>query len=58
MLDIQKLNSIIGTNIDRKRINSILNRLGFSTHGSNSQNVFGAVVPLWRHDIDNIQDVA
>jgi len=39
-VDIKKLNSIIGMSVDRKRINSILNRLGFRTHGSNSQDVW------------------
>jgi phenylalanyl-tRNA synthetase beta chain len=57
-VDIDKLNAIIGTTIQRKKINSILKRLGVETHGSNSQNVFGAVVPPWRHDIDNVQDIA
>jgi phenylalanyl-tRNA synthetase beta chain len=57
-VDIEKLNAIIGTKIPRKTINTILKRLGIQTHGSNSQNVFGAVVPPWRHDIENIQDIA
>ena len=57
-VDVQKLNSIIGAEIAHSKIDAILRRLGFEIQGSNSKNIFGVTVPLWRHDIINIQDIA
>ncbi len=57
-VDINRLQSLIGTEIPRKRINAILKRLGIITYGSNSQDVFGATIPEWRHDMENLQDIA
>ena len=57
-VDVDRLNAIIGAPTPHSKIDSILRRLGFEILGSNSKDVFGVVVPPWRHDIENIQDIA
>ena len=56
-VDLGRLNAIIGQEIAPGRVHTILDRLGFEIHKSGA-GVFGAVVPRWRHDIVNLQDVA
>ncbi len=56
-IDVECLKSIIGQEIPLGTIYSILRRLGFVIHGGDKER-FGVVVPRWRHDIHNVQDVA
>ena len=56
-IDVKYLKSIIGQEISLGTIYSILRRLGFVIHGGDKER-FGIVVPRWRHDIHNVQDVA
>ena len=52
----EKVSSLIGNKIEKAEIISILLSLGFKVQNS-IENKFGVTVPLFRHDIDNIQDV-
>jgi phenylalanyl-tRNA synthetase beta chain len=56
-VDSDEICSIIGQEIERSRIVSILKNLGFEIHAGHSES-FGVIVPRFRHDIKNIQDVA
>jgi len=56
-VDISKLNAVIGQEIPKGTIHTILKRLGFVIHHTGAER-FGATIPRWRHDIRNIQDVA
>ncbi|WP_456488173.1 YtpR family tRNA-binding protein [Caminibacter pacificus] len=56
-VDIDELNSIIGENIDEKKIVEILKKLGFSIEAITETSV-KVKVPLFRSDIENIQDIA
>jgi len=52
----QDIDEIIGAKIDTQRINKLLKNLGFNTSKSSS-NGFVLVVPRFRHDISNKQDI-
>ncbi len=56
-VNLEKLDAVIGQEISASRVYRILDRLGFEIHKSGKK-VFGAVVPPWRHDITNLQDIA
>jgi phenylalanyl-tRNA synthetase beta chain len=56
-LDVDRLNAVIGQEIPKGTIHTILKRLGFQIHGAGAER-FGVTVPLWRHDIANFQDIA
>ncbi len=56
-IDIPKLYSIIGQEIPKGTIYTILQRLGFEVYRTASER-FRVKVPRWRHDISNIQDIA
>ncbi len=56
-LDVERLNAVIGQEIPKGTIHTILKRLGFTIHGAGATR-FGVTVPPWRHDIVNLQDVA
>ncbi len=56
-VDIAKLNAIIGQEISRTKIHKILSNLGFEIYRSDSDR-FGLKVPPYRHDIENIHDIA
>ena len=56
-VDLKKLDAIIGQHIPAGKVYTILEKLGFTVHKA-SEGVFGAVVPPWRHDISNLQDIA
>ncbi|MEA3419370.1 MAG: phenylalanine--tRNA ligase subunit beta [Campylobacterota bacterium] len=55
-VDSDEICSIIGQEIEKSTIVTILKNLGFEIHSSHSGN-FGVVVPRFRHDIRNIQDL-
>jgi phenylalanyl-tRNA synthetase beta chain len=56
-VDIARLNAIIGQEIPKGTIHTILKRLGFTIHGAGAER-FGVTVPAWRHDITHLQDIA
>lgn len=55
-VDSDEICSIIGQEIEKSTIVTILKNLGFGIYASHSES-FGATVPRFRHDIKNIQDV-
>lgn len=55
--NVDKLNAIIGQEIPKHDIERILNALGFGVR-EHQNNVLTLKVPLFRHDIKNIADVA
>lgn len=56
-VDTKEISSIIGMKIDKSRIVSILQHLEFIIN-SVDETVISATIPLFRHDIKNVQDVA
>jgi len=56
-IDLDKLASIIGTEVPKDKIIQILKRLGFEVVFKSEQSVMNVKVPTHRHDILNIQDV-
>ncbi len=56
-VDLERLNAIIGQEIPKGTVHTILKRLGFVIHGADAER-FGVVVPPWRHDISHLQDLA
>lgn len=57
IVDIKEVSSIIGMNVEVSKVMNILHKLGFEIN-SMGDDVFAVVVPLYRHDIKHIQDVA
>jgi len=55
-LSSEEVSSIIGQRIEKSKIVTILASLGFEIHSSKNEN-FSVVVPRFRHDVKNIQDV-
>lgn len=53
----EEISSIIGMHVDLSKIVTILKKLGFEINKM-SDNTVAVLVPLFRHDIKNIQDVA
>lgn len=56
-VDVDEISSIVGMEIDKSRIVNILQRLEFGINAVD-ETVISATIPLFRHDIKNIQDVA
>ena len=52
----KEIDNIIGTNIDKIKITTILKNLGFDTTKSSAKSVV-VLVPRFRHDISNKQDI-
>lgn len=57
IVDLNELFSIIGQDIEKSHVSQILNNLEFSL-STIKGNSFVATVPPFRHDIENIQDIA
>ena len=55
-ININKVNSIIGQNIEKSKIVAILQSLGFDVKDGDRDNL-SVKIPLFRHDIKNIADV-
>ncbi len=55
-ISAQVINDFIGTDIDTVKITQILKSLGFNVEKSNSE-TFSVVIPQYRHDIANRQDL-
>ncbi|RXJ68854.1 phenylalanine--tRNA ligase subunit beta [Halarcobacter ebronensis] len=55
-VNINKINSIIGQNIEKVTIEKILSSLGFTVKDV-AKEVLSLQIPLYRHDIKNIADV-
>ena len=55
-IDTKDINSIIGKDISKRNIISILSALGFDITNSGGEH-FVAVIPRFRHDIKHIQDI-
>jgi len=56
-VSIQKINSIIGANIDKLTIDNILTALNFEVKES-LEDILFIKIPLYRHDIKNVADIA
>ncbi len=56
-IDSSEISNIVGQKIDNSRISKILKHLGFEVNALND-GTMAAIVPLFRHDIKHIQDVA
>ena len=56
-VDLYRLNAVIGQEIPKGMIHTILKRLGFAIHGAGAER-FGVTIPAWRHDINHLQDIA
>jgi len=52
-----EISSIIGIEIEKSQILSILTALNFRVQNS-TEDAFGIIVPKFRHDIENTQDIA
>jgi phenylalanyl-tRNA synthetase beta chain len=57
VIDLEDIHSIIGQSLDKSKINQILKSLGFVISAT-KENSFVAIIPSYRHDIENIQDIA
>lgn len=55
-VSVNKINSIIGQEIEKVKIEKILSSLGFDVKDS-SNGVLSIQIPLYRHDIKNIADI-
>jgi len=58
VVNFEELNSIIGQEVSKSEVSSILSSLGFKMNRNRGTDSFGAIVPPHRHDIINIQDIA
>ncbi len=54
--NINKINAIIGQNIEKVKIEKILSSLGFEVKDTD-KDVLSIKIPLYRHDIKNIADI-
>ncbi len=52
----KEVSELIGKDIEKSDILNILTALGFRVHSS-AEDAFGVMVPQFRHDIENIQDI-
>jgi len=57
VVDAKEISSIVGMDVEISRIVTILQKLGF-TVSTMGEDAVAAVVPLFRHDVKHIQDVA
>jgi len=55
-INVDEICQIIGNDIDKTEMMTILANLGCKVQNS-SEDKFGVTVPLFRHDIENIQDI-
>jgi len=55
-VEYEEINSLIGQKIESGKVVTILKNLGFDIHSSQNDKI-GVLVPRFRHDIKNIQDV-
>ncbi|MEA1914219.1 MAG: phenylalanine--tRNA ligase subunit beta [Campylobacterota bacterium] len=55
-INLNRVNAIIGQDIDKKRIDNILTLLGFDVK-DRGENILNITIPLYRHDIKNIADI-
>jgi len=56
-INVKEIQEIIGSEIDEEKIVEILKKLGFEILSINEENL-KVKVPTFRHDIENIQDIA
>jgi len=56
-VSVEDINQIIGNEIPKMEIVTILKSLNFEVQTS-AENNFGVTIPNYRHDIENIQDIA
>ncbi len=56
-IDTKEITKIIGMEIEKSRIVTILKKLGFNVTSVDDE-VISVIVPLFRHDIKNIQDIS
>ena len=56
VVSLNKINSIIGQEIEKAKVEAILNSLGFNVKDVGN-NTLSLKIPLFRHDIENIADV-
>jgi phenylalanyl-tRNA synthetase beta chain len=57
LVDAKEISTIIGMKIELSKIANILQKLGFEINKASDSSV-SVLVPLFRHDIKNIQDIA
>ena len=57
LVDAKEISSIIGMDVEKSKIATILKKLDFEVNPI-SEDTLATVVPLFRHDIKNIQDIA
>ena len=57
IVDVKEISAIIGMDVELGKVATILQKLGFEIN-SMGDHVIAAVVPLFRHDITHIQDIA
>jgi phenylalanyl-tRNA synthetase beta chain len=57
LVDAKEISSIVGMDIELSKIATVLKKLGFEITAMNEHQLATAV-PLFRHDIRNIQDIA
>ena len=57
VVDAREISTIIGMNIEINKIVTILQKLGFGISAIDEHRI-RVIVPLFRHDIKNIQDIA
>jgi len=55
-INLKDIEKLIGQEIDKSEVSSILKHLGFSIQNLDGDR-FGVIVPAFRHDITNIEDV-
>ncbi len=56
-IDASEISNIVGMKVEKSKIVTILQKLGFQVT-SVDEEVISTVIPLFRHDIKNIQDIA
>ena len=57
IVDVEEISAIIGMDVELGKVITILRKLGFEINAM-GDHVIAAVVPLFRHDIGHIQDIA
>ena len=57
IIDAKEISSIIGMDVETGKITTILQKLGFAIN-SMGNDTLAVIVPLFRHDVKHIQDIA
>lgn len=57
IVNVKEISAIIGMDVELGKIATILKKLGFEIH-STGNDAIAAAVPLFRHDVTHIQDIA